>query len=213
LAPLRAAVASLTVEVQPELLSLLAAMPGPDRLIPFASDNPTPPSECDLEMMELAHALRLPPEIGPAAISWDASPPLPRGTIGLCWRAGDWHSERSIDADLFRGVTARSCVALHPSPTHLPVLNPAGCPRDIAGTAAVIGGLDLVVTVDTMVAHLAGTQGRPVWLLLKHHADWRWMDGRDDSPWYPSMRLYRQPSPGDWSTVIAAVEADLASRS
>jgi hypothetical protein len=212
LTPLRSQVASLTVEVQPELLSLLATVPGPDRLIPFAPDNPAPPSECDLDIMELAHALRLPPEIGPPVISWPSPLSLPRGTIGLCWRAGDWNSERSVDADLFRGLTTHPCVALHPSLTHLPVLNPAGCPSDVAGTSALIGGLDLVVTVDTMVAHLAGTQGKPVWLLLKYHADWRWMKGRDDSPWYPSVRLYRQPRPGDWSAVIAGVEADLAAR-
>jgi hypothetical protein len=65
--------------------------------------------------------------------------------------------------------------------------------------------LDVVICVDNMVAHLAGTLGRPTWLLLKHEADWRWMEARSDSPWYPSMRLFRQPSPGDWQSVVGMV--------
>ena len=89
------------------------------------------------------------------------------------------------------------------------VLNPQGCPASIAQTASLIAGLDLVITVDSMVAHLAGALGRPTWLLLRHDADWRWMQHRADSPWYPSMRLYRQPAPGDWEAVIRQVAADL----
>jgi ADP-heptose:LPS heptosyltransferase len=65
-------------------------------------------------------------------------------------------------------------------------------------TAAAIMNLDLIITVDTMVAHLAGALGKPVWLLLAFQADWRWMVERDDSPWYPTMRLFRQSRPGDW---------------
>jgi ADP-heptose:LPS heptosyltransferase len=83
---------------------------------------------------------------------------------------------------------------------------------DIAATAADICQLDLVVTVDTMVAHLAGALGKPVWTLLPYRADWRWMIYRADSPWYPTMRLFRQSSPGDWSTVIAEVAAELDNR-
>jgi len=77
--------------------------------------------------------------------------------------------------------------------------------RDFADTAAVIQGLDLVVTVDSAVAHLAGAMGKPVWLLLPFAPDWRWMLHRRDSPWYPSMRLFRQPAPGGWDVVVDAV--------
>jgi hypothetical protein len=81
---------------------------------------------------------------------------------------------------------------------------------DFAETAAILANLDLLITVDTSVAHLAGAMGRPVWILNRFDACWRWLDGRDDSPWYPSARLFRQPAPGDWESVIAAVRAALA---
>jgi len=69
----------------------------------------------------------------------------------------------------------------------------------------LIANLDLIVTVDTAVAHLAGAMGKPVWVLLLYVADWRWLLDRNDSPWYPTMRLFRQPAIGDWTTPICAV--------
>jgi tetratricopeptide (TPR) repeat protein len=80
---------------------------------------------------------------------------------------------------------------------------------DFSATAAAIEAMDLVITVDTALAHLAGALGKPTWLLLPHAPDWRWLLNRDDSPWYPTMRLYRQATPGDWSTVIGRVVDDL----
>jgi len=82
--------------------------------------------------------------------------------------------------------------------------------HDFADTAAVIGELDLVICVDTSVAHLAGALGRPVWILVPTPADWRWLEGREDSPWYPTMRLFRQMRPRAWEEVIGRVEASLA---
>jgi len=81
---------------------------------------------------------------------------------------------------------------------------------DWADTAGLILGLDLVIAVDTAVAHLAGALGRPVWLLSRFDGCWRWFQGRDDSPWYPTMRLFRQTSRGDWAGVIARVRQALA---
>ncbi|GAC1634364.1 MAG: hypothetical protein NVS9B10_30390 [Nevskia sp.] len=81
---------------------------------------------------------------------------------------------------------------------------------DLGDLAAILASLDLVLSVDTAVAHLAGALGLNTWLLLRHDADWRWLRGRDDSPWYPGvMRLFRQPAAHDWDTLIATVAAAL----
>ena len=86
----------------------------------------------------------------------------------------------------------------------------ATTPADtVADTAAKVRLLDLVITVDTMLAHLAGTLGIPVWVMLPYLADWRWMLDTDQSPWYPSMRLFRQRAPGDWKSVIDRIEPAL----
>jgi hypothetical protein len=83
--------------------------------------------------------------------------------------------------------------------------------KDFADTAAIIENLDLVIAVDTAVAHLAGAMGKPVWMLLPFAPDWRWMLGRNDSPWYPTMRLFRQTTQGDWPAPIAEVVRALRS--
>jgi hypothetical protein len=82
--------------------------------------------------------------------------------------------------------------------------------QDFTDTAALCQLVDVVLTVDTSVAHLAATLGRPVWVLLPFHPDWRWMLGRADSPWYPSAKLYRQQAPGGWETVLGQAGQDLA---
>lgn len=80
---------------------------------------------------------------------------------------------------------------------------------DLLNTAAIMMNLDAIVSIDTSAAHLAGALGRPAWTLLSTAADWRWLKDRDDSPWYPTMRLFRQSTPGDWADVIARVRAEL----
>jgi ADP-heptose:LPS heptosyltransferase len=82
---------------------------------------------------------------------------------------------------------------------------------DFADTAALLANLDLLITIDTAAAHLAGAMGKPAWVLLSHAPDWRWMLDRADSPWYPSLRLFRQPTPGDWATPIAEIARELES--
>jgi hypothetical protein len=81
--------------------------------------------------------------------------------------------------------------------------------RDFGETAAAISQLDLVLSVDTSVAHLAGAMGKPVWLMLPKAADWRWLEHREESPWYPTMRLFRQRVQGEWSEVVERVGATL----
>jgi len=90
-----------------------------------------------------------------------------------------------------------------------PVIDVAGRLTDFADTAALVAALDLIITVDTAVAHLAGALGKPVWMLSRHDACWRWGRDRDDSPWYPTMRLFRQTTPGDWAGVMQRVVAAL----
>lgn len=207
---LAARAASLTVEMQPRLLPLLSHIEGPDRLIPFDPAHPAPPSACDIEITELAFALRDQPGRASPPYLRARPAPLPNGTIGICYAAGGWDPSRSIDPAMLRTICERhSCLSLVAEPTDLPVLNRNGCPFDIELTASLVAAVDLVITVDTMIAHLAGAIGIPTWLLLKAEPDWRWSPTETGSVWYPAMRLYTQPSPGDWISVVAEVEHDL----
>jgi ADP-heptose:LPS heptosyltransferase len=81
--------------------------------------------------------------------------------------------------------------------------------EDFSDTAAIIANLDLVISVDTSVAHLAGSMGKPVWILLHNAPDWRWLLNREDSPWYPTARLFRQSTHGNWQDVLIRVEREL----
>jgi ADP-heptose:LPS heptosyltransferase len=95
-------------------------------------------------------------------------------------------------------------------PDGLPVTDVMAEVEDFADTAALVAELDLVIAVDSAVAHLAGALGRPVWLLDRFDPCWRWVTDRRDSPWYPSLRLFRQPRAGDWESVLAEVARGLS---
>src|SRR5262249_38547161 len=95
-------------------------------------------------------------------------------------------------------------------PAGLMVIDLMDAVSDFSDTAALVAQLDLVISVDTAVAHLAGGLGKPVWLLSRFDGCWRWLLERSDSPWYPSVRLYRQAEAGAWEPVIARLAADLA---
>ncbi len=96
------------------------------------------------------------------------------------------------------------------APEGMALLDYTGELNDFSDTAGLVGNLDLVISVDTAVVHLAGAMGKAVWTLLPYAPDWRWMLGRGDSPWYPTMRLFRQGEPGAWDTVMGEVAAELA---
>ncbi|ODP36452.1 hypothetical protein [Sphingomonas turrisvirgatae] len=204
---------SLTVEAQPRLIALLSGIAGIDRLVPFDPARPLPPAECDIEITELDLVLRVAPDAVAAPYLRASRAILPRHTLALCHAAGDWDPQRNIPADLLEPICRQApTLTLVADASPLPVLNPAGCPFDMAVTAAFVATAELVITVDTMIAHLAGAMGRPTWLLLKHEPDWRWSPHSRTSPWYPSMRLYAQPHPGDWQSVADAAIADFAQR-
>jgi tetratricopeptide (TPR) repeat protein len=108
---------------------------------------------------------------------------------------------------LQKGEPARQAVS---PPPGMALYDPTVDLHDFADTAALVMALDLVIAVDTAPAHLAGALGKPVWLLNRFDNCWRWRSGRDDTAWYPTMRMFRQPRPGDWDSVVAAVAAELA---
>ena len=117
---------------------------------------------------------------------------------------------RAVDAvwiSLQKGEAAEQLAGL---PNDVSVFDGSSQDRDLAETAAMVAGLDLVITTDTCIAHLAGAMGKPVWILLPHVADWRWMEERETTPWYPAARLFRQRAPGDWAEVAERV-SNLAS--
>lgn len=201
---LAARAASVTVEMQPHLLPLFRDFPGID-LRPFDVAHPLPPKDCDIEIMELPLALGAGPANVPIPRMKVMPAALPPGTVALCWGAGNWDAERSIPQAMFAPLCNGPALSLMPGPTDLPVLNPDGCPLDIMLTAQLVAGAALVVTVDTMIAHLAGILRRPVWLLLRHDPDWRWPTDSTRTPWYPAMRFFRQPALGDWEAVMADV--------
>ena len=184
--------------------------------LPLHDGSPEVDYDVDIEIMELPHALRTTLEAAAAAgaVPVSSRPRRARCStrcIGLVAQAGEWDARRSVPADLLGGLATLPGLrtfSLQPGKP-LPGAEDISTP-DVALLAARMLGLDLIVTVDTMAAHLAGALGVPTWTLLAAEADWRWMEGRDDSPWYPTMRLFRQPRPGDWESVVARVRAALA---
>jgi hypothetical protein len=229
--PLRRLAARLVVRAQPELLPLLRPLAPIDLLLPL--DGPDdPPFEVEIESMEAAHLLRHPAAALPGRVPYLRADHAqlqvrrrqlachPGFTIGLVWSAGNWDGERSVPLALFGWLAAipglavvnlqRGAAQEEAKAVPLPWLElPEVDPQCLPATAATVACLDLLITVDTMAAHLAGALGVSVWVLLKHAADWRWQHGREDSPWYPTMRLFRQTAPGDWRAPLRAVAAEL----
>ena len=218
---LRARASEVTLWAQPALLPLLATMRGIGPCAPLHDGTPDVPFDVDVEVMELAHAARatpatLPPppvfDVAPARLARDA-----RLAVGLVWECGDWDREtRSIPFPLLAPLAHVPGVALHVLQRgralghRHPSFGVVSGHDDALEAARVIRALDLVVTIDSMPAHLAGALRVPVWTLLPHEADWRWAADGERSPWYPTMRLFRQPRPGDWRAVVARVAHELA---
>ena len=203
--------ASVTLEVQCSLVDLIRAAGWPIEVVAFDEQHPIPCGEVDVEITELDFALRAPPELAPPPYLNAPRAILPPGTIAICHQAGGWDGERSVPQGLFAPICALApCITLVAEPSELDVINRLGCPLDMGATAALVAEASLVITVDTMIAHLAGALQKPTWLLLKARPDWRWPAEGAGSAWYPHMKLYRQPRAGDWKTVMARVTHDLS---
>jgi tetratricopeptide (TPR) repeat protein len=228
--------ATVILECPPELFRLLKDLPGIHQTIIAGQSLPEFDLQCPLLSLPLAFGTQL--ESIPCSIpyipadpqlaqTWieeiaDKSPDL---KVGLVWAGSPIHTKnkrRSMELRQFsplsavRGVKFYSlqkgapAKQLHDSDVGLKLNDLTHKLTDFADTAAVIANLDLVITVDTAVAHLAGAMGKPVWVLLPFVPDWRWMMDREDSPWYPTMRLFRQKAAGQWDEVIERVVDCLA---
>lgn len=229
-APLVAAMGGRVIlRCQAAAARLLATVPGISRVV--TETMPLPDADVHATLLSLPRILRTTAETIPAGVPYLRAPPprtpLPKRDgislhAGIVWAGNPLHGndhQRSCPGEMFLQLLRLPGLALYglqkgPAPAASavsPLLVPPLVPdhADMADTAAVIAQLDLVITVDTSVAHLAGALGKPVWLLLPYVPDWRWQTGRDTSPWYPTMRLFRQSRPGDWEGVFRAVEQAL----
>jgi tetratricopeptide (TPR) repeat protein len=223
--------AKVICEVQGELRALLSPFDGIDVI---AEGEPLPRFDLHCPLLSLPFAFATQPETIPASVPYLAAPAervahwrdrLPQGLrAGFVWSGSSSHKNdlnRSIPlarlAALFRDPPLR-CFSLQRELRDTDAEALRGFPNlvhlgdelaDFADTAAVISLLDVVVSVDTAIAHLAGALGKPVLILLPHAADFRWMRNRDDTPWYPTAKLFRQPAFGDWDSVIARLGDEL----
>jgi len=143
-----------------------------------------------------------------------------RKRVGLVWAGSAAHGNdrrRSCPVEELNALSEIDGVDFYrlqlpgnlPPPSQLPLIDHTADFKDFDDTAALVANLDLVISVDTSVAHLAGAMGKPVWILLPFIAEWRWMTDRRDSPWYPTARLFRQSTPNDWSGVMQKVRRAL----
>jgi hypothetical protein len=234
---LRPRVRQIIVETHPEMVSLVRWMPFVDRVATWDGGQAPKSLEWDrqIEVTELPRAFRTTVDTVPARIPYIDVPEGARAAsrrnlgvggpkIGLLWASSSWNPDRCMSLNqllpAIEGVSARffsfqrgtardemyrvaAGPPIHDTSLHSP---------EIADTAADLTHMDLLITVDTMAAHLAGALGVRVWTLLPFEADWRWMVGREDTPWYPSMRLFRQERAGDWGPVVRRVNAELMRR-
>jgi Flp pilus assembly protein TadD len=221
------------LECHSHLTGLLSGLKGVERVIPAGQPLPGFDLHCPLGSLPLALGIGLDsipgqvPYLKPdtdllhqwRARLGDSAPPM---RVGLVWAGSPAHAQ-----DRFRSITLSDLsplakidgvefysfqkgeAASHPPPDGMKMIELGGQLNDFSDTAAAMSVMNLIITVDTAVAHLAGALARPAWLMLPFIPDWRWRLQRADSPWYPSLRLFRQPTPGDWQSVIREVAVHL----
>jgi hypothetical protein len=224
----------IVLQVQPSLVSLLKSLQG---VTVIARGEPLPPLDLQLPLMDLPHVFGTTLDSIPADVPYLHAETTRIETwrrdfrdvaalkVGVVWAGSATHKGdryRSLAAEAVLPRLVMPGVQLYslqkePRPSDAPVLAGLGsdvidlAPRlgDFADTAAAMAVLDLVISVDTSVVHLAGAMGRPCWVLLPYAQDWRWLRDREDSPWYPSLRLFRQQKPQAWDRVLTRVAAAL----
>lgn len=218
------------LECQPPLVRLMRTLAGVEEVI--AQGDPLPVFDCHAPLLSLPGIFGTTPDAVASAAPYLTADPgqsalwakrladtPPHLRVGLTW-AGNPHNPyertRSIPLEMFRSLSGLKEVSWFnlqkdapPLPDFLPMIEECS---DFAENAAAVMNLDLVISVDTAMAHLAGVLGRQVWTLLPYAADWRWLLERSDTPWYRSMRLFRQPRLGDWESVLANVREELMRR-
>ncbi|MGA2660601.1 MAG: tetratricopeptide repeat-containing glycosyltransferase family protein [Verrucomicrobiota bacterium] len=227
--------ARLVLECPASLVALFESVEGADRVI--ARGESLPGVDWHVPLLSLPHLLRVTLDTLPAKTPYlrppsgrEARLPAPPGSqtpqlkAGLIWRGNPEHKNdrhRSIPAKLLEPLLDVPGVAFYslqvgaspdeplPGPPLDRLIDLRAMIHDFGDTAVLMKQLDLVISVDTSTVHLAGALGQPAWLLLPCAPDWRWLLGRNDSPWYPSLRLFRQPLPGDWASVVREVRAAL----
>jgi hypothetical protein len=227
--------AEVIVETHPEMVSLVSLIDGINRVTTWTDGHGLHRDEWDLqiEVTELPWAFRSTLETLPSNVPYIRVPSADRERsrlnlqlsgkprVGILWASSTWNPERSIrlaelapilsderfeffafqrDPERAQLKHLGSRYNLHDTALHSPA---------IADTAADLTNMDLLITVDTMAAHLAGALAVPVWVMLPFEADWRWMLDRGDSPWYPTMRLFRQSQPRDWSAVVNPIAREI----
>jgi hypothetical protein len=225
--------ARIVLEVQAPLVRLLSRLPGIREIVARGDRLPSFDLHCPL--LSLPHAFGTTLDTIPRATPYLAADSAQAADwrerlagldgllVGLVWAGGQrlgrpgLAARRSIALNTLAPlgeVSGISFISLQKGEAAAEATNPPrgmalhnfiGDLHDFADTAALVDGLDLVISVDTAVAHLAGALGKPIWLLNRFDTDWRWLLDRDDSPWYPQLRQFRQPSPGDWNSVIYRV--------
>jgi Flp pilus assembly protein TadD len=227
--------ARVILEVPRLLAPLLASLDGVAQIV--VPGAPLPAFDYHCPLLSLPHAFRTDLASVPAAVPYLRSDPArvthwramlgerSKPRVGLVWSGSllleaDKRSARSLSlaellplaSDRMQFVSVQKDVPAHDAAvlaSHPEVLALGAQLADFADTAALVELLDVVVTVDTSVAHLAGAMGKPVWIMLEHSPDWRWLLAREDSPWYPTAKLFRQDAPGDWAGVVERVRGAL----
>ncbi|MEJ0061974.1 MAG: tetratricopeptide repeat protein [Alphaproteobacteria bacterium] len=229
----RGHIGRIILEVQKPLRSLIAAS-FPDMDVIASEDDIPAGATHHCRLLDIAGMMALDGGNIPGAVPYIKAPPLaepPRlllagrkkPVIGLVWAGNPGHlndANRSLKLQQLAPALspfAAHMVSLQKGPqaeelasSGLDIADGGALLDDFSATAAMLDGIDLLISVDTSVAHLAGALGRPVWVMLPYDPDWRWLLERQDAPWYPSARLYRQAAPGDWAEPLGNMAGDLA---